>query len=142
VPVITAVQDKVVALGMRNKNDEATAILLSDAYSKSVGSLMRTLTELTDFEDKQNNEEGDAASTMVKSAYRTLTGAVSAAIVLAIGAAFFVTRSIRGPLLKVISHFKEIGQGRFNGKIEVPSGDEIGQVLCGWAPQAQLWIAR
>jgi len=122
-------QDKVISLGMVNKNDEATAILFSDAYTQTVDSLATTLTELTAFEDKMNQDDGASAAALYQSAFKILTGSVVSAVLLAIAAAVLVTRSIRDPLLKVVAHFKEIRQGRYDGAIEITSGGEIGQVL-------------
>jgi methyl-accepting chemotaxis protein len=124
-----AKQDKVIALGMVNKNDEATAILFGDAYNQTVGDLENALSDLASFEDKMNHDDGESGVALYQSAFKILTGAVVSAVLLAIAAAFFVTRSIRNPLLKVVTHFQEIRQGRYNGKIDVNSGGEIGQVL-------------
>jgi methyl-accepting chemotaxis protein len=114
---------------MMNKNTEATAILLSDAYAQPVTTLGKALTDLAAFEDGMNKDDGKAAAALAKSAFTMLTGSVVSAVLLAIAAAFFVTRSIRNPLLKLLAHFKEIGQGKFDGTIEVTSADEMGEVL-------------
>jgi PAS domain S-box-containing protein len=128
-PVFTALQGKVIALGMVNKNSEATAILYSEGYSQTVSGLIQTLDDLTAFENKDNKETGDSASALAKSAIRTLTVAVVGAILLAIVTALLVTRSIRNPLLEVVIYFDEIRKGNFKNDIEITSTDEIGAVL-------------
>jgi methyl-accepting chemotaxis protein len=128
-PAFSTLQDKLIGLGLVNKNSEATSILYSDAYVQLMGTLVQTLTDLTALEDKMNKDAGDSASAMYKSASRVLTEVVTSAILLAIFAALFVTRSIRIPLRKVVAHFDEIRKGNFKAEIEVTSKDEIGDVL-------------
>lgn len=61
-PAYRANADKVVALGIANKNSEATAVLLSDDYAKTVNELVQTLNDLAAFEDKMNQDDGVVAS--------------------------------------------------------------------------------
>jgi methyl-accepting chemotaxis protein len=128
-PAYVDLQDKVMALGMANKDADATAILMGDVYVRAGDALMQTLADLTAFENKNNREAGQSASALYKSAFWTLTAALVSALVLAIAAAFFVTRGIRNSLAKVVAHFQDIRQGNFTAEIKVASKDEIGLVL-------------
>ena len=128
-PAFTALQDKVVALGMVNKNAEATAILLSDLNTQTASALMQTLEELSAFENKVNKDTGDSAAALYKSAFRMLTGAMASAILLAIAAAFFVTRSITRPINAALAVADRLAAGDLTAAIESTSKDEVGLLL-------------
>jgi methyl-accepting chemotaxis protein len=68
---------------------------------------------------------------MVKNAVKTRSAAILlsiAAIIIGIVLGIVITRSITGPLVKGVSFAQEIAAGNLRGKLEVDSGDEVGEL--------------
>ncbi len=126
---VRAVQDKVIALGMVNKNDEATRILLSDENRIPSDKLDQNLRDLAAFEDKMNVDAAADAAKTYQSARSLMTGAAVLALLLAIIAAFIVTRSITKPIGEALLVANRLAEGDLTARIDTHSNDEIGQML-------------
>jgi methyl-accepting chemotaxis protein len=129
VPPLRAQQDKVVALGVKNKNAEATAILLSDQYTQATNAVSKTLDDLGNFEDNMNRETGDTAAALTKSAFRLLTAALAVALAIAVTAAVLTTRSITRPINEALRVANRLAEGDLTVTVESRSSDEVGMLL-------------
>jgi methyl-accepting chemotaxis protein len=125
---VREVNNKVIELGMANKNAEATDLLFNKA-----GPLVVKWQDAID-DNLQRQLENNAAD--VKSAADAYNEARSLmfllggiAILMAIGIAFWVTRSITQPLNIAMATAQKIAEGDLTAKIEVVSTDETGQLL-------------
>lgn len=119
---------KVVELGLLDKNDEATKVLMKEALPAQ-RAWLNTLNELVDFEAKSSEEAASAADASYTSA-RTLMLALSAlAIAAGITAAFFITRSVVVPITTAVRLAQTVAAGNLSSRIDVSSRDETGQLL-------------
>ncbi|WP_321369282.1 methyl-accepting chemotaxis protein [uncultured Desulfuromusa sp.] len=121
------VTEKVMALGLDNKNAEGYMLLtgevrvLQNEYFGAVNELIKYQTQLV--------EEGAIEATAIYNSARMLmiVFSVSAAII-GIGMAIFITRSITVPVRKGVQLAEEIAKGNFSLRLNSHSRDEIGQL--------------
>jgi methyl-accepting chemotaxis protein len=74
-------------------------------------------------------QEFEQASARYATVRNLVLAVAAAALLLAAASGYLLSRAIVNPLRRVISHFEELRQGNFRGRIEVHSSDETGQVL-------------
>ncbi len=110
------------------KMKEARELLLERMRPAQLAYL-EALGKFGEFQKDQLLAKADALSGAYRSSRSLLISLLLGAVAIACLLAYLITRSIRGPLLKVIAHFQQMRQGNFKGQIEVTSKDEIGQVL-------------
>jgi len=119
---------KVVELGLLNKNDEATKILMKDALPAQ-RIWLNAMGEFADYEDSLN----DQASTTAEKTYataRTFVLSLSAlAMILGIVAAFVITRSIVRPITGAMALAQTVASGDLSSTIVITGRDETGQLL-------------
>jgi len=60
-------------------------------------------------------------------------GATAAALLLGVAAAFFITRSITGPVQEVVDFVEEIAEGDFTSELDIKQQDEIGRMSAALA---------
>ncbi len=120
--------NKAIELGLANKTDEATKVLIVE-----VRPAQRKWSDLLDemlvFQSKNTAKNVASASEAYNSARMFMFSLAGAALVLALLAAFWVTRSIVNPLQRVIGYFGAISSGNYETNIVIDSKDETGQVL-------------
>ncbi len=120
--------DKYLGMVQRGERDNAMKLLfgemrpLTDAYVSSIR-------ELIDFQDNLMKKAGkDAAETYASA--RLLVVALSiAALLLGLGIAFFITRSITRPVNEALEVTQRMADGDLTVKIDDLSKDEIGKML-------------
>ncbi|WP_194713070.1 methyl-accepting chemotaxis protein [Noviherbaspirillum soli] len=119
---------KVVELGLANKSEEATAVLISDVRPVQ-RKLLAQLAELIDFENKLNDDAAAEADRTYEGA-RNLMIAISV-VAVALGAliAWLITRSITQPINEAVRVAKTVAAGDLTSHISVTSTDETGQLL-------------
>ncbi len=120
--------DAVVQLGLANKAEEATALLMKEA-KPAVTAWLAATRELTDLEDQLNAESQAQAA----QAYGTLRAFMLAttllALLLGIGAAWWLTRSITVPIGQALDVAQSVARGDLTARIEVTGRDETGRLL-------------
>jgi methyl-accepting chemotaxis protein len=85
--------DQVVALGMKNENEEATRVLVKTAQPRQEA-VMKALSDLTDLEDRLNEKAGDDARSDYENARRLMVLLALLAVALGSGSAWLLTRSV------------------------------------------------
>ncbi|MDD1620009.1 MAG: methyl-accepting chemotaxis protein [Methylococcaceae bacterium] len=122
------VNNKVIELGMANKNAEATELLLTKAapltnkWQEAIDdNLQRQLENNIADAKAADDTYGEARSLMF------VLGCV--AIVMGVGIALWVTRSITGPMNIAMDTAQKIAIGDLSSNIQVTSSDETGQLL-------------
>ena len=121
-------QDQFMKLAAEGKKDEAKALLLGEirpmqlAYFDALNKLIDYQGELMDKAAKEAADEYHAARTLMLA----LSGA---AVLLAMGLAFWVTRSITRPINQAVTVANQLAEGDLTAKIEVNSTDETGMLL-------------
>ena len=118
---------KAIALADQGKRDEAIKLINSETYPamSEVATLIRNLVEQQQKSFVEKNNRNDEAYESVVSQIKYLTGF---AILIAVLAAFLVSRSIRtqigGEPDDVANFASEINAGNFNADIDLRQGDE------------------
>ncbi|MDC8759152.1 methyl-accepting chemotaxis protein [Janthinobacterium fluminis] len=122
------VMAKAAELGLANKAEEATRVLIQEVRPAQAAWLA-LLTELDELEDQMNQEAGTEAAKVYTDA-RTLMIVLSA---LAVGAGVFiawlVTRSITVPMLAAVQVAQTVAAGDLTSRIDATARDETGQLL-------------
>jgi methyl-accepting chemotaxis protein len=120
--------NKVIALGLGNKNDEATEVLI-----KEVRPLQRkwleAMGELIAFETKLNEEAAVQAGKDYENARMLMI--VISVLAVSVGAllAWLITRSITAPINNAVKVAQTVAAGDLTSRIEVTSSDETGQLM-------------
>lgn len=84
---------------------------------------------LVEHQEENMQRVGHASTASGGRAERVMLLLASAALVLALVAAFLITRSVTRPLKEAVKWAEQVGQGDLSGEIEVKSSDETGRVL-------------
>jgi len=121
-------QDQFLKLIGEGKQEEAKALLLSEirakqlTYFKAVNDLLAYQGELMETSGKEAEEAYQAARGLMLA-----LGVI--AFLLGAGIAFWVTRSITGPINQAVGVANQLAEGDLSAKIEVNSKDETGMLL-------------
>ncbi len=119
---------KAVELGLVNKNEEATKVLLSEVrpaqrkWLDLLNALINKQEELTALDVKKAEATYNSGR---------MTALVLSAIGLIFGAlvAFFITRSITIPICEAVTIATRVAGGDLTSRIEVKSSDEVGKLM-------------
>ncbi|MBX9959852.1 MAG: MCP four helix bundle domain-containing protein [Burkholderiaceae bacterium] len=120
--------NKVIELGLANKAEEATRIFTSEVLAAQ-NQWLAALAELADFEEKLNDEAGEAAAQVYKDARLMLIALGVTALVLGVLAAVLITRSITAPINQAVTVVQTVAAGDLTSRIHADSKDETGQLL-------------
>ncbi|WP_301549487.1 methyl-accepting chemotaxis protein [Duganella sp. BJB1802] len=116
------------ALGLANKNEEATKVLLVK-FRPLQHEWRGTLTQFAAFEQKMNEQAAQDARKNFKTA-RTLVLAASAlALVLGGAISWFIARGITRPIQRALEVAQTVAAGDLGSHIDVTGKDETGQLL-------------
>jgi methyl-accepting chemotaxis protein len=122
------VTDKVAALGLANKQQEATTALIQELRPIQA-KWIAALSDLVAIEDKQNAEaivEADRAYASARTLMFIMTG-----LAIAFGAAmaWFITRGITRPINVAVKVARTVAAGDLTSHVLVSTTDETGQLL-------------
>jgi methyl-accepting chemotaxis protein len=106
---------------------KAMSVKARELYASAGPSLEALLKYQTD----TSNAEYQAAIQRYEQTRLISLSALGAAIILILWLGYLVTRSIARPLERSIEVFSAISSGDLNSEIDVPSNDEVSQVLAG-----------
>jgi methyl-accepting chemotaxis protein len=121
-------QEKFIDLVKTGKRDEAVSLLLSEVR-KTQGEYLKAVNDLIVFQSDLMKSTGDQANTVVEGAQRLILILSIVSILIAVGFAFLVTRSITRPLNEAVNVANRLSQGDLNIKVESTSEDETGMLL-------------
>ncbi len=124
----TPIVDKVVTLGLANKNEEATGVLMNELQAPQ-RLWLNTLGELADLEDKLNIQAAEEAQAAYAMARILMLSLCAIGIALGVVAAWAITRSITVPIARAVQVAQTVSSGDLTSQIEVTSRDETGQLL-------------
>jgi methyl-accepting chemotaxis protein len=123
-----AVVAQVRALVAQGKQHEATALAYGAGMDVMHG-LAESLRKQIDFQEGRfdgMNNDADAAYAL---AVRIILMAAAAAVLLALGAAVLITRSVVGPLKRAVEVARTVAAGDLTSHIEVKGTDEAAQMM-------------
>jgi methyl-accepting chemotaxis protein len=110
------------------KREEALELLLT-RMRKSQAGYVDTINDLVHYQSDMMKEMGDKANTLASETQRLVLIISIGSVLLAIGFAFGVTRSITRPLNEAVDVANQLAAGDLTVKIEVHSRDETGKLL-------------
>ncbi|CAL93024.1 methyl-accepting chemotaxis protein [Azoarcus olearius] len=123
-----AEQDKYMALLKAGQRDQAVDMLITSVRSTQAA-YIANVNEMIDFQAKRMTDLGQDAGALANST-ETLIGALAvAAVLLALGFAVFVTRSITRPIDEVLGAARKMAAGDFKFVLESTARDEVGEVV-------------
>lgn len=114
---------------LRKQDNAASALALvkgeSEIIHGNIGSILKTLTEISDRGVKGAKEESQVAFDSTRT---TSMVVVAAGIILALLASFLLARSVTRPTKVLLAAARDIAGGDLNRRVEVGSRDEMGEL--------------
>jgi methyl-accepting chemotaxis protein len=105
--------------------DQAKKLLLSEVREVQRGYL-EALNELITFQTDLSKQAGEKAEHMAQAAMRLISILLITALALSVILAFFIVRSITGPVGKASALAETMAKGDFTAKLDINQKDEIG----------------
>jgi len=120
--------EAVVRLGLANNSEEATPLLMKEAKPATTAWLNATI-ELSDLEEKLTDEAAAEAERAYDNARNSMLIGSALALLLGVGTAIWLTRSITVPIGQALAVAQTVAQGDLSSRIEVSGRDETGRLL-------------
>ncbi|MFA6061974.1 MAG: methyl-accepting chemotaxis protein [Gallionella sp.] len=121
-------QNKFLDLQKAGKREEAIELMIT-RMRKTQGDYIKSVSVLIDYQSELMKKTGNEANAAVASAQQMIIIMSLLSIMIALGFAFWITRSITRPLSEAVDVANNLSEGNLNVKIEVNSTDETGQLL-------------
>jgi methyl-accepting chemotaxis protein len=116
------------ALVGAGKQQEASALAYGKAYD-AVQALCKTLRKQVDFQEGRFDSMNDGADVTYALALRIVVASAVAAVLLALGAAILITRSVVRPLHRAVEVARTVAAGDLTSRIDVTGKDEAAQMM-------------
>jgi methyl-accepting chemotaxis protein len=120
--------DDVIALGLQDKTQEATALLFGERY-KTQATAIAALNAMIDYQEQTMHEDAGYAREVYVQARIVLLAAAALAVLIGVSFAYLVTRSVTLPLQEAVNAAERVADGDLSVAIEVSSRDEAGRLL-------------
>ncbi|MFA7243569.1 MAG: methyl-accepting chemotaxis protein [Sulfuricellaceae bacterium] len=126
--ILKPLMDKALELAVSDFRAEAGVVLMREAREPQT-KWLNDINAMIEFQDKQNAELVEAAGKDYRTALNLMLGLTLVAIVLASGAAIWVTRSITKPVSDALHVANRLAEGDLTVSIKVGRRDETGLLL-------------
>ncbi|MEK6749266.1 MAG: methyl-accepting chemotaxis protein [Pseudomonadota bacterium] len=126
--VYVADQDQFLKLVADGKQSDAKTFLLTEVRARQLA-YFKAVNELLQYQGKLMEEEGESALDTYSAGRNVILMLAAIAAVLALGIAFWVTRSITRPIGQAVDVANTLAAGDLAAKIEVTGKDETGMLL-------------
>jgi len=123
-----AAQNQIIKLAEEGKGEEGRGFMESE-FRPAANEYRKRVNDLVQFQGELMNELGKTASEQYSQARTLMLAMGAAAFLLAVGIAFWVTRSITRPLGRAVGVANSLSEGDFSVTIDVQSRDETGMLL-------------
>jgi len=123
-----AFTDDVVALALKNKNEEATQLLFGER-SATQNAFLTALQGMVSFQESTMAEASGTAAAVYSQARWTVLGVGLLALVSGLAAALLITRSITQPLNAAVDAANRVAEGDLSVDILAEGRDETAQLL-------------
>jgi methyl-accepting chemotaxis protein len=120
--------DKAAALAREQKQAEAVAVLINEVRPNQ-RKWINALDQMVRSQEKLADQAAIAANASYKNARLLTLLITAAALVMGIASAWFVTRTITGPLKEAVTVARRVSDGDLTAQIRVNSRDEVGQLM-------------
>ena len=125
--IFVADQDKFIELQQNGKREEAIELMVT-RMRQTQGDYIKAVDDIVEFQSKLMKKVGDEAAETASQTQKLVLIIGVAALLIAAGFAWWVTRSITKPLSEAMDVANELSEGNLMVKIEVDSKDETGQL--------------
>ena len=122
------VQEKFLPLVKEGKAEEAKTLLLSEIRTTQ-RIYIEAVAGLIDFQSELMHEAGNQAEALSTNARNLILILLAVALVIAVGGALLVTRSITRPLSKAVEASTRLAEGDLTVQLDAESTDETGKLL-------------
>jgi methyl-accepting chemotaxis protein len=119
---------QVQTLVKEEKLDEARALAFGKTYD-TMHALVANLRKQVEFQSKRFDELAADAGSVYSTALRIIIGVAAIAMLLAIGAAVLITRSVVRPLNRAVEVARTVAAGDLTSRIDVQGNDEASQMM-------------
>ena len=116
------------ALVGAGKREEANVLAYGKTYD-ALHAFADSLRKQVAFQESRFDSMNDAADAAYALALRIVVGSTVSAVLLALGAAFLITRSIVQPLHRAVEVARTVAAGDLTSRIEVRGKDEAAQMM-------------
>ncbi|WP_323140265.1 methyl-accepting chemotaxis protein [Massilia phyllosphaerae] len=116
------------ALVGAGKQQEASVLAYGKAYD-ALQALCKTLRKQVDFQEGRFDSMNDGADVTYALALRIVVACAVAAVLLALGAAILITRSVVRPLHRAVEVARTVAAGDLTSRIDVTGKDEAAQMM-------------
>jgi len=121
-------RDKALELAMAGQKAEATALMFGDVR-KAQTPYFANINKLVEYQNGLMEKAGQDAEELANSTRTLIMAMLIAAVLIAVGFAFWVTRSITKPVSEAAAAAAELAEGNLTVKIKADSKDEVGQLM-------------
>jgi methyl-accepting chemotaxis protein len=121
------VRDKVIDLGIQNKNDEAISIMNGEA-SILAKQLDDSTIKLIDLKEASGKEKADTNSKTASTATLSMVGIMVIGIIIALVLGFLIAQLISSPINRVLYILKEMSNGHLGERADIKTNDEVGEM--------------
>jgi methyl-accepting chemotaxis protein len=111
-----------------HQRDDAGVFMVAN-LRKTQAAYLDALNRLIEFQGKMMEQGGAEAAAEYRMALNTTLAITGAAVLLALGIAFWITRSITRPLNEAVHVANQLAEGNLAIHVEAKSRDETGQLL-------------
>jgi methyl-accepting chemotaxis protein len=107
--------------------EQAKKVLLTE-LRESQGNYLKVLDDLVEFQEKLAEDNGKEAADEAAIATKLISALLCIALALSVLMAFFIVRSITGPVAKAAALAETMAKGDFTATLAITQKDEIGQM--------------
>ncbi|ATB44048.1 type IV pilus biogenesis protein PilJ [Cystobacter fuscus] len=128
---------KTITLRQQGQTDAVLAIVRSGQGKENMDRIRDLLNEMLRIEDQRwENNERQAKESAQRSIWVLAVGTLLGFLVVSLGS-WFITRSITGPMDKLVAGADQIGRGNFAHRIDVVNDDETGELATAFNAMAE-----
>jgi len=120
-------RDKVIELGIQNKDDEAIS-LMNGELSILAKALDDSTIKLISLKEAQGKEKADTNSKTASTATTTMLGIIVIGVIVALMLGFIIAGLISKPINRVLYMLQEMSKGHLGERTNINTTDEVGQM--------------
>lgn len=136
-PEYRNLRQKVVDLGLQNRNDEALALFRTEARPV-LNEVMAAAEGLTELNVRLGNEVSASLTSQSRVAITSMVIVILAAIAISIGFAVVIAKSFAKPIINVKEAAAQLAQGDLNIQLTADTKEEIGEMTRSFAEATSM----
>ncbi|OJH41292.1 methyl-accepting chemotaxis protein [Cystobacter ferrugineus] len=128
---------RTISLRQQGKTDAGLEVVRSGQGKEDMDNIRRLLDEMLRIEDQRwVDNERQAKQSAQRSIWVLAVGTLLGFLIVSLGS-WFITRSITGPMDKLVAGADQIGRGNFAHRIDVVNDDETGELATAFNTMAE-----